>query len=69
MATAAIASLFVREDEVPEEERERAFESVVLGRLEELSARLEGIETALALEREPHARVHAGSEGGAGERA
>ncbi len=48
LATAAIASLFVREDEAPEEQRERAFEGAVLGRLEELAARLEAIETALA---------------------
>ena len=57
LATAAIASLFVREDEAPEEQRERTFESVVLGRLDELAARLEGIEAALA---KPEAQSGAG---------
>lgn len=68
VATAAIASLFVREDEAPEEQRERTFESAVLARLEDLASRLEEIESALARERGPD-RVHTRTEGGAGERA
>ena len=48
LTTAAIASLFVREEEAPEEQREREFESLALERLEELSARLDAIEKRLA---------------------
>jgi len=51
LATAAIASLFVREEEAPEEQREREFEITALERLDELAARLEAIETTLARER------------------
>jgi voltage-gated potassium channel len=36
MTTAAVASLFVREDENPNEERERQFQRAVLAELEEL---------------------------------
>jgi voltage-gated potassium channel len=36
MTTAAIASLFVREDEIPDDERERRFEEAVLSELGEL---------------------------------
>ena len=52
VATAAIASLFVREEEAPEERREREFEEVALERFEEISARLQAIETRLAVEHE-----------------
>ncbi len=38
MSTAAIASIFVREDEAPEEDRERVFEGAVLGELNRLHA-------------------------------
>ena len=48
IATAAVASLFVREDVVPFELREREFERVALQRLDEVGARLEAIERALA---------------------
>lgn len=47
MSTAAIASLFVREDELPEDQREWEFERRALTELEALSARLERIESAL----------------------
>jgi len=57
LATAAIASLFVREEEAPEEQREREFERAALARLEELSARLEAIEARLASGREPERPV------------
>ena len=48
VATAAIASLFVREEEAPAEQRERDFERVALDRLDELAARLGALERALA---------------------
>ncbi len=47
LTTAAIASLFVREEEAPFEKSERAFERETIVRLDELSARLERIERAL----------------------
>lgn len=47
LTTAAIASLFVREEEKPLEETERAYEAVVLARLDELATRLDAIERAL----------------------
>ena len=43
MTTAAIASLFVKEDEEPEEQRERTFEHEVLEELRELRAQLDQI--------------------------
>jgi voltage-gated potassium channel len=46
--TAAVASLFVREDEVPEDKRELRFERGVLDVLRDLDARLEAIEGELA---------------------
>ena len=51
LATAAIASMFVREEEAPEEQREREFERVAIERLEDLAVRLEAIESTLARER------------------
>lgn len=53
LATAALASLFVREEEIPTEERERDFELAALSRLEELAARLDAIEAALDRDRTP----------------
>lgn len=47
MTTAAVASLFVREDEEPEERAMRAFEARSLQELAELQARLERIERHL----------------------
>jgi hypothetical protein len=47
MTTAAVASLFVREDEKPEERAMRAFEARSLRELGELHARLERIERLL----------------------
>ncbi len=47
LTTAAIASLFVREEEQPAEELDRAFEGVVLERLDKVAARLDAIERAL----------------------
>ncbi len=47
LATAALASLFVRGEEAPAEERDREFEVAALERLEELAARLDDIEAAL----------------------
>jgi voltage-gated potassium channel len=44
MTTAAVASLFVREDEAPFEEKERAFEREVLGELRALRSRLDRLE-------------------------
>ncbi len=46
MTTAAVASLFVREDEAPEEQRERAFEAEILEELRALRARLDAFEDA-----------------------
>ena len=48
LTTAALASLFVREDEAPTEERERNFERDTLHELRQLSARLEAIEERLS---------------------
>lgn len=45
--TAAIASLFVREQEAPMEAMEQAFERSVAERLDDFAERLERIETAL----------------------
>jgi voltage-gated potassium channel len=53
LATAAIASLFVREEEGPGERLQREFEGAALERLEQLSVRLEVIEGKLASETEP----------------
>ena len=47
LTTAAIASLFVREAEQPEEMREHAFERDVLAELRHLNSRLELIESRL----------------------
>ncbi|MGZ4295238.1 MAG: potassium channel family protein [Solirubrobacteraceae bacterium] len=46
VTTAAVASLFVREEEQPAEALDRAFEGVVLRRLDEMAQRLEAIERA-----------------------
>jgi voltage-gated potassium channel len=45
--TAAVASIFVRENELPEDERDRGFERDVLDVLRNLDARLEAIEGEL----------------------
>jgi len=45
MTTAAIASLFVKEDEGPEEQRERTFEHEVLEELRALRAQLDQMRT------------------------
>lgn len=50
MTTAAVASLFVREDERPDDLLERAFDQRVLDELHDLGARLEAIEGALRCE-------------------
>jgi voltage-gated potassium channel len=47
LTTAALASLFVREEQGPEEVREHAFEEDALAELRQLSARLEAIEARL----------------------
>ncbi len=47
LTTAAIASLFVREEAEPEELREHAFEDKALAELSRLNARLELIESRL----------------------
>lgn len=47
LTTAGLASLFVREEQEPEEVREHAFEQEALARLQELTARLELIEQRL----------------------
>lgn len=47
LTTAVIASLFVREEEKPLEQTERAFEAVILARLDELATRLDAIDRAL----------------------
>lgn len=47
LTTAAIASLFVREEEEPAKAMEAAFERVAVARLDELATRLERIERAL----------------------
>lgn len=46
LVTAAVSSLFVREEQLPEEEAEEAFETRALALLTELSARLAALETA-----------------------
>jgi voltage-gated potassium channel len=46
LVTAAISSLFVREEQVPEEEAEERFETRALALLAELSERLEALEAA-----------------------
>jgi voltage-gated potassium channel len=46
LVTAAISSLFVREEQEPEEEAEERFETRALALLGELSARLEALESA-----------------------
>jgi voltage-gated potassium channel len=48
VTTAVIASLFVREDETPEQRREQAFEQQALQRLEDLGRRLDGLERRLS---------------------
>ena len=50
VATAAIATLFVRQEEEPDELRERAFEELALERFDDLAARLTAIEETLARE-------------------
>ena len=47
LATAALASLFVREEEEPAQEAEIALEVEILTRLDELAARLERVEQSL----------------------
>ncbi len=47
MTTAALASLFVREEQEPEDVREHAFEAQVLAKLDQLSTRIEAIESRL----------------------
>jgi voltage-gated potassium channel len=49
LTTAAIASLFVREEEEPAQETEIALEVEILTRLDEVSRRLEEIERQLAV--------------------
>lgn len=44
MTTAAVSSLFVREDETPDDEREQAFEVEVLKELRALRTRLDSLE-------------------------
>lgn len=56
MTTAAVASLFVREDEAPFEKREAAYERKVLEELRELHARLDQIEDHVP-GRTPHSPV------------
>jgi voltage-gated potassium channel len=53
--TAAVASLFVREDELPEDKRYRRFERDVLAVLRTLDARLEAIEGELRTSGAPDA--------------
>jgi len=47
LISAALASLFVREDEEPVEEREEAVEKQILERLEAIERRLEGLDQRL----------------------
>jgi voltage-gated potassium channel len=47
LTTAALASVFVREEHGPEEVREHAFEEEALAELRQLAARLEAIEARL----------------------
>lgn len=46
LTTAAVSSLFVREDEAPEEQREQVFEAEVLQQLRALHARLDDLQKA-----------------------
>lgn len=48
MTTAAVASLFVLEDERPEEERERRFEQEILQELSAVRSQLEALERGTA---------------------
>ncbi|GAB3787078.1 hypothetical protein [Nocardioides ungokensis] len=48
LISAALASLFVREDEEPIEEREEAVERQILDRLAAIERRLEGLDRHLA---------------------
>lgn len=48
LLTASIASLFVREDERPEELAERAFAEAALAQLEELNRKVDALERRLA---------------------
>lgn len=47
LVTAAVASLFIREEQAPDEVSERAFERRALDMLEDLSRRLDAIEVAM----------------------
>ena len=47
LVTAAVASIFVREDEAPVERREAAFEAAAVEELRELNRRLERLERRL----------------------
>ena len=47
VTTAAVASLFVREEEQPAEALDRAFDAVALSRLDEMAQRLDAIDRAL----------------------
>ena len=53
LSTAAIASLFVHEEERPVHDEERAFEATVIARLDALGTRLEAIERLLPAEPAP----------------
>jgi Ion channel len=55
MTTAAVASLFVREDEAPFEAREGAYEREVLEELRELHARLDQMDAGLTRRTPPRA--------------
>ena len=55
VATAAIASVFVHEEEAPDELHEREFERAALARFDELAERLAAIEQTLAREHESNA--------------
>jgi hypothetical protein len=57
LTTAAIASLFVREEEAPDRFQEHAFEQCVLDRFDELDARLTSIEQALPVQGRTSATV------------
>ena len=53
LVTAAISSLFVREEQVPDEEAEERFETRALALLAELSERLGALEAAAGTEGTP----------------
>jgi hypothetical protein len=53
LLTASIASLFVREDELPEEAKEREFERAALAQLEELHRKIDELERRLDPPRPP----------------